>query len=85
MPVVKVVFSTIQMRVRFSSLPPHFRMRTPWSSQRPPTNLIRGLGDRGLFRVSPCHKDTKHLQTSMPFPGFEPRPYGTAFSVGMAI
>ncbi|GFX18869.1 hypothetical protein TNCV_321761 [Trichonephila clavipes] len=26
-------------------------------------------------------QSTIHLQTSMPFPGFEPRPYGTAVSV----
>ncbi|GFX01261.1 hypothetical protein TNCV_4582271 [Trichonephila clavipes] len=31
--------------------------------------------------TSPCHKGSIHLQTSMPSPGFEPRPYGIAVSV----
>ncbi|GFV87378.1 hypothetical protein TNCV_4033501 [Trichonephila clavipes] len=30
------------------------------------------------FRVTPCRKGTIHLQTSVPSPGFGPRPYGTA-------
>ncbi|GFT94496.1 hypothetical protein TNCV_1962371 [Trichonephila clavipes] len=31
--------------------------------------------------TSPCHKGSIHLQTSMPSPGFEPRPYVIAVSV----
>ncbi|GFX27725.1 hypothetical protein TNCV_3662121 [Trichonephila clavipes] len=45
------------------------------------TNLIRGLAARRQFRVPPCRKGTIHLQTSIPSPGFEPRPYGTAVSL----
>ncbi|GFV06589.1 hypothetical protein TNCV_2949111 [Trichonephila clavipes] len=37
--------------------------------------------DHTRFRLSPRRKYTIHLQTSMPFPGFEPRPYGKAVSV----
>ncbi|GFV61118.1 piggyBac transposable element-derived protein 4 [Trichonephila clavipes] len=40
--------------------------------QRPPSNLTGGPS---------CRKDTIHLQTSMPFPGIEASPYGTAVSV----
>ncbi|GFU60266.1 histone-lysine N-methyltransferase SETMAR [Trichonephila clavipes] len=49
----------------------------------PSTNRARGLAARRLFRVPPCRKDTIHLHTytSMPSPGFEPRPYDTAVSV----
>ncbi|GFT90500.1 hypothetical protein TNCV_4491881 [Trichonephila clavipes] len=47
----------------------------------PSTNLTRGLAARRLFKVSPCCKGTIHLQTSMPSPGLELRPYGTAVSV----
>ncbi|GFU00745.1 hypothetical protein TNCV_4818991 [Trichonephila clavipes] len=47
----------------------------------PSTNLMRGLEARRLFRVPPCREGTIHLQTSMPSPGFEARPYGTAISV----
>ncbi|GFU44289.1 hypothetical protein TNCV_3041301 [Trichonephila clavipes] len=45
------------------------------------TNLTKGLAARWLFRVPPCLEGTIHLQTSMPSPGFEPKPYGTAVSV----
>ncbi|GFX05534.1 hypothetical protein TNCV_3434381 [Trichonephila clavipes] len=47
----------------------------------PSTNLSRGRAARRLFRVPPCREATAHLQRSMTFPGFEPRPYGTAVSV----
>ncbi|GFX61573.1 hypothetical protein TNCV_2745481 [Trichonephila clavipes] len=47
----------------------------------PSTNLTRGHAARQLFRVPPCRKGTIHLQTSMPSPGFEPSPYGTAVSI----
>ncbi|GFU08724.1 transmembrane protein KIAA1109 [Trichonephila clavipes] len=53
----------------------------PKSSQGPPTNLMRGLVARPLFKVPPCRKGTIHLQTSMSSPGFEPSPNGTAVSV----
>ncbi|GFV71362.1 hypothetical protein TNCV_3133531 [Trichonephila clavipes] len=36
---------------------------------------------RQLFRVAPRRKGIIHLQTSMPFPGFEPSPYGTTVSI----
>ncbi|GFX91837.1 hypothetical protein TNCV_3530361 [Trichonephila clavipes] len=45
------------------------------------TNLTRGLAARWLFKVPPCRKGTIHLQTSMPSPGFELRPYGIIVSV----
>ncbi|GFW61406.1 hypothetical protein TNCV_4137231 [Trichonephila clavipes] len=45
------------------------------------TNLTRRLVARRLFIVPPCRKGTIHIQTSMSSLGFEPRPYGTAFSV----
>ncbi|GFX20074.1 hypothetical protein TNCV_1436341 [Trichonephila clavipes] len=47
----------------------------------PFTNLTRGLAARRLFSVPPCLAGTTHLQTSMPSPRIEPRPYGTAVSV----
>ncbi|GFX05456.1 hypothetical protein TNCV_1007781 [Trichonephila clavipes] len=59
----------------------------PWGVVRgphlsfPSTNLTRGLAARWLFRVSPCHKDTIHLQTSMTSSGFEPRFNGKAVIV----
>ncbi|GFV91489.1 hypothetical protein TNCV_2384491 [Trichonephila clavipes] len=50
----------------------------------PSTNHTRRLAARRLFRAPPYHKGTKHLQTSMSFPGFEPSPYGTTFSIGIS-
>ncbi|GFU51854.1 hypothetical protein TNCV_3733621 [Trichonephila clavipes] len=47
----------------------------------PSTNLTRGLAARRLLRVPICHKGTIHLQTSLPSPGLELKPYGTAVSV----
>ncbi|GFV26269.1 hypothetical protein TNCV_64581 [Trichonephila clavipes] len=44
----------------------------------PSKKLTRGFEVRGLFRVILCRNGTVHSQTSMPSPGFEPRPYGTA-------
>ncbi|GFU09016.1 hypothetical protein TNCV_1318861 [Trichonephila clavipes] len=34
-----------------------------------------------MARVPPCRKDTIRLQTSIPFPGLEPRPYSTVVNV----
>ncbi|GFS89738.1 DUF5641 domain-containing protein [Trichonephila clavipes] len=45
----------------------------------PSDNLTRGLATQRIFRVPAC--DTIHLQTSMPSPGFESRPYGTVISI----
>ncbi|GFV24658.1 hypothetical protein TNCV_3339741 [Trichonephila clavipes] len=45
------------------------------------TNLTRRLETRRLFRVPTCRKGTIQLQTSMPSPGLEPRPYSTSVSV----
>ncbi|GFT75572.1 hypothetical protein TNCV_1135401 [Trichonephila clavipes] len=67
--------------VRFCSVPPQLRGRTPWGWSGPSTNLTRGLAARKLFKVPPCRESTTHLQTSMPSPGFEHRPYGAAVSV----
>ncbi|GFV13912.1 hypothetical protein TNCV_523891 [Trichonephila clavipes] len=39
------------------------------------------LAARRLFRVLSCRRNTIHLQTSMPSPGFEPRLYDAADSV----
>ncbi|GFV49819.1 hypothetical protein TNCV_1391011 [Trichonephila clavipes] len=47
----------------------------------PPTHLTRELAARRLFSVPPCRKGTTHLQTSIPSPESEPRPYSTAVSV----
>ncbi|GFW86713.1 hypothetical protein TNCV_2808681 [Trichonephila clavipes] len=51
------------------------------NNERPSSNLTRRLVARRLFSVPPCHESTKHLQTHMPSPGFESRPFGTAVSV----
>ncbi|GFV06731.1 zinc finger MYM-type protein 1 [Trichonephila clavipes] len=40
-------------------------------------NLKRRLVARPQFRVPSYRKDTIHLQTSKPSPGFEPKPYNT--------
>ncbi|GFW22430.1 hypothetical protein TNCV_1431811 [Trichonephila clavipes] len=71
----------IQATVRFGLSPPQFLGRTPCRCQGPSTNLTTGLATRRVFRVPPCRKDTIHLQTSKPSPGFEPRLYGAAVSV----
>ncbi|GFX46216.1 hypothetical protein TNCV_2298651 [Trichonephila clavipes] len=44
-------------------------------------SLTRGHAARWLFRVTLCHKGAIDLQITMPSPGFEPKPYGTAGSV----
>ncbi|GFT57137.1 hypothetical protein TNCV_1691691 [Trichonephila clavipes] len=53
-------------------LPPLFPFHQPQE---------RTCGSQGLFKVLPWRKSTIHLQTSMPSPGYKPRPYGTAVSV----
>ncbi|GFY16625.1 hypothetical protein TNCV_2787511 [Trichonephila clavipes] len=53
--------------------------KPPTSS--PSTNLTREHAARRILRGVPCRKGTIHLQTSMPSPGFESRPYGTAGSI----
>ncbi|GFW39730.1 hypothetical protein TNCV_3189011 [Trichonephila clavipes] len=62
--------------------------RKPWRrGQGPPIYLPfpptsrQEFRARGLFRASPCRKDTIYLQTSMPSPGFESMSYCTAISV----
>ncbi|GFT74059.1 hypothetical protein TNCV_3707911 [Trichonephila clavipes] len=67
--------------MRFCSVPAQFRGGNPGGIQGPSTNHTRGLVARRLLRVPPCRKGTIHLQTSLPSPGFEPSPYGTAVSV----
>ncbi|GFT27553.1 hypothetical protein TNCV_1276321 [Trichonephila clavipes] len=47
----------------------------------PSTNLTRGPEATWLFTIPPCCKGTKHLQTSIPSQGFEPRPYDTAVRI----
>ncbi|GFT85095.1 hypothetical protein TNCV_791281 [Trichonephila clavipes] len=77
----------MQVTLLFCSVPSNFEGEHPGSDQGayhlsfPFTNLTRGHAARRLFRVPPCRKGTIHLQTSMPSPGFEPRPYGTTVSV----
>ncbi|GFY16648.1 hypothetical protein TNCV_2787741 [Trichonephila clavipes] len=39
---------------------------------------MRGLPTRLLFRVASCREGTIHLQTAIPSPGLEPRPYHPA-------
>ncbi|GFX68613.1 hypothetical protein TNCV_1800261 [Trichonephila clavipes] len=52
----------MQVTVRFGSVPPQFRGRTPWGWSEashlssPSTNLTRGLAARRQFRVPPCLK-----------------------------
>ncbi|GFS59244.1 hypothetical protein TNCV_70771 [Trichonephila clavipes] len=58
---------------------PSFTKEHPWGGHGLPTSspsisLPGGLVVRCLFRVSPCRKGTIYLQTSMPSPGFKPRP-----------
>ncbi|GFY30671.1 hypothetical protein TNCV_3118311 [Trichonephila clavipes] len=83
-----VVLNTIQVTVRFSSVPPQFKERTPWSSQRPPTSLPfpptsqEDLQlDGYLESPHPWCKSTIHLQTFISSLGFEPWPYSSAVSV----
>ncbi|GFT56686.1 hypothetical protein TNCV_1268361 [Trichonephila clavipes] len=73
-----VALSTIQVTVRFGSVP---EGEHSGSAQRPPTYLTRRLAARRLFRVPPCREGTIHLQTSMSSPRFEPSPNGTTVSV----
>ncbi|GFW66181.1 hypothetical protein TNCV_1710801 [Trichonephila clavipes] len=79
----------MQVKVRFSSVyhpnlerehPEGGSGALPYLSSLSSTLTI-GFSSRRLFRVSPCRKDTIHLQTSVPSQGFEPRAYGTAVSV----
>ncbi|GFW23038.1 hypothetical protein TNCV_3801391 [Trichonephila clavipes] len=56
---------------------PILRGVTKCIGQGPSNNLMRGLVTQRLFRVLPCREGIIHLQTPMPSPGFEPRPYGT--------
>ncbi|GFU87975.1 hypothetical protein TNCV_1335441 [Trichonephila clavipes] len=61
-----VALGTIQVTVRFSSVPPQFRGRIPWGWSKashlssPSTSLTRGLAARSLFRVPPCREGTIH-------------------------
>ncbi|GFU86596.1 hypothetical protein TNCV_3839821 [Trichonephila clavipes] len=52
----------------------------PGSAQRPPVSFPLPPISRGDLRTS-CRKNAIPFQTSMPSPGFEPRPYGTSVSV----
>ncbi|GFV83337.1 transposable element Tcb2 transposase [Trichonephila clavipes] len=53
---------------------PTFEGKRSGVGQRPPTYLP-------FSPTQPCRKGSIHLLRSMPFPGFEPRPYGIAVSV----
>ncbi|GFT70296.1 hypothetical protein TNCV_2657731 [Trichonephila clavipes] len=66
---------------RSEALHPNFEGELHGGGQGSPTSLTRGLATQRLFRVPPYREVTIHLQTSMPSPGFEPRPYDTAVSV----
>ncbi|GFU73553.1 hypothetical protein TNCV_3359931 [Trichonephila clavipes] len=49
--------------------------RLLWDSNPDPTaRHSASFAAQRLFRVPLCYKDTIRLQTSMPSPGFEPRP-----------
>ncbi|GFT03696.1 hypothetical protein TNCV_278581 [Trichonephila clavipes] len=58
-----------------------------WGGQGLPTYLPLPSTSRedlrldGYFIVPSCRGGTTHLQTFMPSPGFEPRPYSTTVSV----
>ncbi|GFT77031.1 hypothetical protein TNCV_1099211 [Trichonephila clavipes] len=80
--VVALGSTSMTQQYNYASFRPNFE-RKPGGGQRPPTSLLlpptlrEDLLPRRLSRVPPCHKGTIHLQTPMPSPGFEPRPYGT--------
>ncbi|GFT71986.1 hypothetical protein TNCV_2516171 [Trichonephila clavipes] len=81
-----VVLSSIQVNVRFCSVPPQIRGRLwGWSEasylSTPSTNRTKGFATRRLFRVLPCREGTIHLQIPMSSPGFEPSLYEIAVSV----
>ncbi|GFV60420.1 hypothetical protein TNCV_3470551 [Trichonephila clavipes] len=82
---LSLALTTMQVTVRFFSVPPQFRGRKSWewsgTSHHSSTNHTRERAARRLFRVPPCRKGSIHLQTSMSSPGFEPSPYGIAVSV----
>ncbi|GFX95948.1 hypothetical protein TNCV_2085281 [Trichonephila clavipes] len=77
----------MQIAVRFCSVPLQILRTTLWGSSGashlsfPSTDLKRRLAARRLFRGPPCREGIIHLQTSVPSPGFEPRPHGTAVSI----
>ncbi|GFW24055.1 hypothetical protein TNCV_4950991 [Trichonephila clavipes] len=68
-----VALRTLQVTVRFSSVPPKFWGRIPWGGHWPPSTLTRGLAARRLFRFPSCREGTIHLHTSVPCRGFKPK------------
>ncbi|GFV43567.1 hypothetical protein TNCV_1690111 [Trichonephila clavipes] len=82
-----VALSTIQVTIQFSWFHPNPEGENPRKGPEafklffPSTNLTRGLAARRLFRVPHGAKIRYIWQTSMPSPGFEPRPYNTAVSI----
>ncbi|GFU69306.1 hypothetical protein TNCV_3209701 [Trichonephila clavipes] len=80
-PLQTLALSTMQVTVKFCSVPPQFRGRKPWgwlgashlSALQPTTREDLQLD--GYLRVPPpCRKGSIHLQTSTFSPGFEPSP-----------
>ncbi|GFV63460.1 hypothetical protein TNCV_112451 [Trichonephila clavipes] len=66
-------------------VPPQFLKNILGSVHRWPPNTLpvppTTREDPRIFRLPPCHTDTMHIQTSMRFPGFEPRHYRTEASI----
>ncbi|GFT20229.1 hypothetical protein TNCV_4060371 [Trichonephila clavipes] len=76
-----VVYAPYKWQYDLAQFHPNFEGEHSGSGQRPSTNFRRGHAARRLFRVRLYPQSAIHLQTSMPCPGFEPRPYGTVVNV----
>ncbi|GFW43795.1 hypothetical protein TNCV_4771441 [Trichonephila clavipes] len=81
-----VALSTVQVAVLFGSVIPQFCGRTSWrwSGASPPVSLPLPRTTREDWHFDgylAYPHAAKALLTSMPSPGFEPWPYGTAVSV----
>ncbi|GFW55988.1 hypothetical protein TNCV_373941 [Trichonephila clavipes] len=84
---LSIALSTMRVTVRLVWFQPMFEGENPEGGVKgsqfssPYPNLTKEFQALRLFRVDPCPKGTIYLQTSMPFPRFEPRTYGTAVNV----
>ncbi|GFU92369.1 hypothetical protein TNCV_823951 [Trichonephila clavipes] len=81
-----LALSIMQVTVRFCRFLSNFEGEHPGGGKGPhlsslPIYFMRGPAARRAFRLPPCGEDTIHLETTMSFPGFEPKHYGTAVSI----
>ncbi|GFV93525.1 hypothetical protein TNCV_1988381 [Trichonephila clavipes] len=77
-----LALSTMQVTLRYCSVPPQFSGREPWWwSDASLLSSPSTREDLRLFKVPPCRKGPIHLQTFMSSPGLEPSTYGIAVSV----